>query len=125
MNGPQRFWIAILFLAFFPWLPLLAQGQLPEGEGKEIVETVCTQCHGLSNITNARYPLEEWRNVLYDMISEGAPLLDDEVETVAQYLAKHFGPESSSGSSSKNTGEAAGKKTISVNPAAAQEPGRS
>ncbi len=121
MNGPQRFWIAILFLAFFPWLPLLAQGQLPEGEGKEIVETVCTQCHGLSNITNARYPLEEWRNVLYDMISEGAPLLDD----VAQYLAKHFGPESSSGSSSKNTGEAAGKKTISVNPAAAQEPGRS
>ncbi len=119
MNATQRFWIAILFLAFFPRLSLSAQSPLPEGEGKEIVETVCAQCHGLSTVTNARYPLDEWRNVVYDMVSEGAPLLDDEVETVAQYLAKHFGPESSSGNSSKTTGKASAKETIPVNQAAA------
>ena len=118
MKAPQRFWIAILFLAFFPRLSLSAQSPLPEGEGKEIVETVCAQCHGLSIIVNARHPLDEWRNVVYDMVSEGAPLLDDEVETVAQYLAKHFGPESSSGNASRTTGKASAKETIPVNQAA-------
>ena len=108
MKSPRIFWSAILFLAIFPWLSLSAQSELPEGEGKEIVETVCTQCHGLRTTTDANYPLAEWRNVVFDMVSEGAPLLDEEVETVAQYLAKYFGPEASSSSLSKNTGKAAG-----------------
>ncbi len=113
MTSPRTVWSAILFLAIFPWLSLSAQSQLPEGEGKEIVETVCTQCHGLQTITSANYALDEWRNVVYDMVSEGAPLLDEEVEMVAQYLAKHFGPEASSSRSSSNstntTGKAAGQ----------------
>ena len=99
-------------------MSLSAQSQLLEGKDKEIVETVCAQCHGLSTVTNARYPLDEWRNVVYDMVSEGTPLLDDEVETVAQYLAKHFGPESSSGNSSRTTGKASAKQPIPVNQAA-------
>ncbi len=44
-------------------------------------------------------------------------MLDDEVETVAQYLAKHFGPESSSDNSSRTTGKASAKETIPVNQA--------
>jgi virginiamycin B lyase len=96
MKPPQKFWSAILCLATIPGLLLSAQSQLPEGEGKDLVETVCTQCHGLESTTDARYTLDEWRNVVYDMVSEGAPLLDDEVEIIAQYLAKNYGSGSSS-----------------------------
>ena len=99
MKPPQTFWSAVLFLATIPGLLLSAQSQLPDGKGKDLVETVCTQCHGLESTMDARYTLDEWRNVVYDMVSEGAPLLDDEVEIVAQYLAKNFGSKSSSSSS--------------------------
>ena len=93
MKSPWMFLSAILFLAVCPWLLPSAQSLLPEGEGKELIETVCTQCHGLRTITEAKYSLAEWENVVYDMVSEGAPLLEEEVEIVAQYLAKHFGRE--------------------------------
>ena len=93
MKSPRMFWSAILFLTICPWLLLSGQSTLPEGEGKGLVETVCTQCHGLRTITSVKYGLAEWRNVVYDMVSEGAPLVDEEVEIVAQYLAKNFGPE--------------------------------
>ena len=64
----------------------------PEGQGKEIIETVCSQCHGLNNISDASRTKEEWESVVSDMVARGAPLLIDEIETVANYLAEHFGP---------------------------------
>jgi len=69
---------------------LFAQ-ELPEGEGKELVTKACTVCHGLGNVINNRFTTEEWRNVALDM---DAPLSDAEIEKVAEYLGKYFGPDS-------------------------------
>jgi len=76
-------------------LPLAAQedNKLPEGKGRDLVATVCGQCHGLDATTDSRHTLDEWRNVVNDMVSTGAALDEEEVETVSQYLAKNFGPE--------------------------------
>ncbi|MBI2815541.1 MAG: hypothetical protein HYX72_01235 [Acidobacteria bacterium] len=82
------------------------QGQddkLPEGKGKDYVASVCQQCHGLEAITSSRRSLDEWRMVVNDMVSQGAPLQDDEVEIVSEYLAKNFGPEKSESGSEKKS----------------------
>ena len=94
MNSHRKSWTALLLPALCLWMviPSPAQSRFPEGEGKEIVEMVCGQCHGLNNISDARRTLEEWESVVSDMVARGAPLLLDEIETVSNYLAEHFGP---------------------------------
>src|SRR5258708_3524484 len=64
--------------------------QLPDGAGKEIVQSVCTSCHALARVTNAGYSLATWQNVIHMMVNVGAPLSDEQVKTVASYLAAHF-----------------------------------
>ena len=68
--------------------------KLPEGKGKDLVASVCAQCHGLELITSGERTADEWKNVVNDMVSNGAALQEDEVETVSQYLAKNFSPDS-------------------------------
>ena len=68
--------------------------KLPEGKGKELVATVCRQCHGIDATTDSRHTLDEWSTVVKDMVSQGAALDEKQAETVTQYLAKNFGPES-------------------------------
>ena len=85
-------WSAVLVGLFLATSPIFAQ-ELPEGEGKDLVADVCSRCHGLGNTTNSRFTKEEWRNVALDM---DVPLSDAELDTLAEYLGKNFGPESSS-----------------------------
>lgn len=76
-------------------LPAKAQGSLPDGPGKEIVQEACTVCHDSGMIAEAaRRSSSDWKDTVEDMVSRGAPLLEGERETVIQYLAKNFGPDS-------------------------------
>ena len=61
-------------------------------KGKLIVETACQGCHSFDLITRSHHTLDEWRAIVDQMISNGAPLRDDEVEPAVQYLARNFGP---------------------------------
>ena len=61
--------------------------QLPAGAGQELVETTCTQCHGLNLIANYWGDTEEgWRKLFTSMVD----LPDDDVDSIASYLANHF-----------------------------------
>src|SRR4051794_40675030 len=64
---------------------------LPNGPGKEVVEKMCTACHGLENVVRARMTKERWNGVVDDMISRGAVGTDDEFDQVINYLAANFG----------------------------------
>ena len=74
----------------------LAPPTLPEGEGKAIVETKCSQCHFLHRLTQMRWTRNNWEQKIAWMrerIHErpGAiDLTDQEVKTVVDYLAKNF-----------------------------------
>jgi len=81
-------WLVVLFV--FPF-SVYAQDILPEGEGGEIVEYTCTQCHGLEYITASRKTLEQWEYIVSMMIRHGAELEEDEVQSVINYLANNFG----------------------------------
>ncbi len=75
-------------------LPAQAQSQgagLPEGEGREVVEAVCTACHQTSQITRSSgYTAEHWRELAGTMIDlSGDPAQQD---AIISYLAAHFPP---------------------------------
>lgn len=73
-------------------LPARAQtaAQLPDGNGKEIVQNACASCHALSTVTNAGHNREEWTSVVHMMVNAGAAVPIDQIATVTDYLAKYF-----------------------------------
>src|SRR5690348_16158909 len=62
------------------------QVQLPEGDGRDLVQATCARCHSLANIRNAGYSAQGWRALFSSMVT----LPDAEATRVAQYLAAHF-----------------------------------
>jgi virginiamycin B lyase len=63
------------------------QVELAEGDGKAMVSTVCSACHGLNLITNsAGYSQEEWVHVFGAMVT----LPTDQRDVVAGYLAANY-----------------------------------
>jgi competence ComEA-like helix-hairpin-helix protein len=66
---------------------------LPPGKAKAIVEHECAGCHVLKVVTSKRASKEQWSVLVDQMISRGADVPDEEIETVVEYLAKNFGPE--------------------------------
>jgi competence ComEA-like helix-hairpin-helix protein len=68
-----------------------AQDNLPDGKGKEVLERMCTNCHGLDQVTANRYAKKFWGSVVDDMVSKGAEGSDDDVNLVISYLSRNFG----------------------------------
>ena len=66
--------------------------ELPEGDGKPIATQYCQMCHRLTNLTKAHKDLDDWKDTIHTMIDRGADIPDDKIDTLAQYLAKNFGP---------------------------------
>jgi cytochrome c5 len=65
-------------------------GPMPDGRGKDVVLSVCTQCHDLTRIKRGRRSPEEWEETLNAMLNEGAPLSDRDYPIVLQYLSNNF-----------------------------------
>src|SRR5580692_2773131 len=64
---------------------------LPEGKGKAIFVRMCSDCHGLDQVTASRYPKKQWAYVVDDMVSRGAEGSDEDVNAVISYLSRNFG----------------------------------
>jgi len=59
--------------------------------GRELVEDVCTYCHNLDRLEGQQLSREEWRGLIKGMVSEGAPVTDEEFSLILDYLVKHRG----------------------------------
>ena len=64
----------------------------PKDRGQELVEEICSFCHGLAKLKGQEYTRDQWENVTKGMIFEGAPVTEDEFSLILDYLAKTFGP---------------------------------
>lgn len=84
-------WVPIAFFASIAAVLLAAQDDLPAGKGRDALEHMCTNCHGLDQITSNHYPKKYWGSVVDDMVSRGAVGTDDEISQVIGYLARNFG----------------------------------
>jgi competence protein ComEA len=59
--------------------------------GRELVEDVCTYCHNLDRLRGKELSRDEWRGLTKGMISEGAPVTDEEYSMILDYLVKNYG----------------------------------
>jgi competence protein ComEA len=67
----------------------LAQAQdLPEGKGKDVVESVCGACHGTDLVASRRATKEGWSYLVDDMVSRGASATNEQIATIVDYLSK-------------------------------------
>jgi virginiamycin B lyase len=93
-------WLAVLLLAACVSFVLPSRGQnrgqdqvqLPEGNGQATVQAACGVCHSMNQVTNSGHDREEWTTVLHMMVNVGAPVPDNQFDTVVDYLSKNFPP---------------------------------
>jgi len=65
---------------------------LPEGDGKQLVTVVCSQCHGLRQTQILRDGQNGWQEVVDRMVLYGAQITPSEAATITHYLATQLGP---------------------------------
>ena len=88
---------AVLFAlasASLLWCADPESAKLPAGKGREVVSTVCTECHGVANIRRQRLSRGEWTSEVSDMVDRGAKANDEQVGAILDYLVANFGPDS-------------------------------
>ncbi len=89
-NRSSKFVLAVGLIAFLSIaVPGFSQ-VLPEGEGKEQFQRVCSGCHGVDVVTKMRYSKADWAGVVNDMVSRGAQGKKSELDAVVDYLGAHF-----------------------------------
>ena len=64
----------------------------PATAGAEILESQCTQCHGLDRVTEAQKSPEEWMLTVTRMVGLGAELSPDQLGTLVGFLGGTYGP---------------------------------
>ena len=64
--------------------------KLPEGAGKEIVESACTACHTVDRIVALRLSEEGWSNILREMTEVGVVIAPDDSDKILAYLTKYL-----------------------------------
>ncbi|MCU1297899.1 MAG: uptake protein and related DNA-binding protein-like protein [Acidobacteriaceae bacterium] len=106
------FLTTVIFLAF-----AANDASLPPGKGQEIVQKSCVGCHALKVVTSKRASKEQWSALVDQMVSRGADIPDEDIETVVEYLFKNFGPADPNASEKSDDGN----KTVNVNKATATE----
>jgi len=92
----------ILLLLF---TALMMASDLPDGKGKDVVETACSECHSLERIKAERRDEEGWNSLIHEMIENGAAINGNDMPVIVAYLVKNFGPD----------------KKVNINTAAANE----
>jgi hypothetical protein len=65
-----------------------------DGPGKDLLMSKCFQCHGEKMWKDLKQDRRRWEGVLYRMVGRGALWTEEEINTMAVYLATGFGPQS-------------------------------
>ena len=93
MSGKTAIWLALAVA--IATLAMAVPQELPEGEGKKLVEERCAGCHSLKPVVSLKQSQGAWKELVVKMVGYGAQLDDKEVDVATGYLTKYFGPESS------------------------------
>ncbi len=66
---------------------------LPDGPGKDLVETRCTTCHDLERVTAAKRTKRDWDGIVANMLQRFGLDAPDEARAIAAYLSAQLGRE--------------------------------
>ena len=81
------FVLPVLALAAWAQAPEAAEAKLPEGQGKELVESICSFCHPPTYPLRKRLTEPEWRRLVIEMLQE-EEVTQQEKDAIVAYLAK-------------------------------------
>jgi hypothetical protein len=68
-------------------------GELPPGQGRTILQTSCTICHDLREVTKFRgyYNKQQWQDIVATMMGYGANIKNDDADVLVEYLTQSIG----------------------------------
>jgi cytochrome c5 len=64
---------------------------LPEGEGRDVAQRVCGQCHSVGLFAAQRHTQDEWNQVISRMMAKGMDAPEDDLYEISDYLAQALG----------------------------------
>src|SRR5712692_6372822 len=89
-----------------------AAQDLPEGDGKKILQEACTACHGLDGVVKLHLDKDGWEGLVSSMVSNGATIDQKDYPVLVDYLVKNFGPAKPAGAAAQSSGSDAAAKKI-------------
>ncbi len=101
--GRTTIWVVLIVA--LATLSMAAPQELPEGEGKKLIEEQCANCHGLKPVISLKQSKAAWKDLVVKMVGYGAQLNDKEIDIATEYLTKHFGPDSPAAAAKPDTPE--------------------
>ena len=72
-------------------LPPAKPVALPDGHGKDLVQTRCGLCHDLERVATVKRRKQDWPGIVANMVAWGATATPAEAQTMSDYLAANFG----------------------------------
>ena len=69
---------------------LVCVQDLPEGNGKQLVEQACSVCHTLESVTGQRATRQGVKSIVENLVQRGAEATANEQQILVDYLAKNF-----------------------------------
>jgi quinoprotein glucose dehydrogenase len=81
---------------------------LPAGPGKDLVQTSCSQCHGLATVLQPRMTRRGWTTVVNGMIGNGLRVSGTQKEAIVGYLSRYLGNSAGVGARTAQLGARAG-----------------
>jgi cytochrome c5 len=82
-----------------------APQELPEGDGKKLIEERCASCHSLKSVVSLNQSQGEWKKLVARMVGYGAQLDGKEADVATGYLTKYYGPRSSAAATKQESPE--------------------
>ncbi len=81
----------IILLVSFGFATMAASQDLfPDAPGRDTLILACTQCHALGKMVAVELTAEDWQFIVYDMISRGAPVHQEDIADLTKYLQDNF-----------------------------------
>src|SRR5437870_5681186 len=111
--GRTAMWIWATFAVASMAFAAVQDPQLPEGDGKKIVQTACTACHGWDGAVRLKLDKAGWEGLVSSMVSNGAQVDTKDFPVLVDYLVKNFGPAGAAKPQAQSgNNDAAGKKLL-------------
>jgi len=103
MFGRTAIWLVLTLAP--ATLSMAAPQELPQGEGKKLLEERCANCHSLKPVADLKQSRDAWKKLVVKMVGYGAQLDDKQVDLATEYLTKYFGPDISDAAAKAETPE--------------------
>ena len=121
MFGRTAMWLWATFAVATMAYAAVQDTQLPDGDGKKVLQQACTACHGLDGVVRLHMDKSGWEGLIASMISNGAQVDNKDMPVLVDYLVKNFGPEKPAGEAPAAAAAGANAASAGNNDAAAKK----